>query len=68
MKNNNICDVHGDGVIAENNVYGWFVSFENRNFCLEDRKHYSGPAVVNDDKIESMISNNARDTTRDNDT
>jgi len=39
--------------------------FRNGNFNLEDRERSSRPAVIDDDKILTLIENNLRHMTRD---
>lgn len=59
-----IYTIFEDQTIAESTIHRCFARFRKGNFDLEDCKHFSRAAVIDDEQIEAPMKNNPGHTTR----
>nr|XP_003708364.1 PREDICTED: histone-lysine N-methyltransferase SETMAR-like [Megachile rotundata] len=61
---NEICEVYGEGAVAERTVRKWFARFKTGDFELEDQKRSGRPSTTDKNVIKSIIEDNPRFTLR----
>ena len=59
-----ICSVYGNGAMPESTARRWFSRFKNGNFYLKDRSHTGRPTVFDEDRLNQLLHENPRQTTR----
>ena len=59
-----ICSVYGNGAIPESTARRWFSRFKNGNFDLKDGPHTGRPTVFDEERLNQLLHENPRQTTR----
>ena len=57
-------DVYSEKSLTERLCQNWFARFRSGDFDLKNASRFGHPTEVDSDKIEAMIENNQRSTTR----
>ena len=60
----NICAVYGEDSINERTARRWFLRFREGNFGLEDTPRTGRPSEFDEERLNSLVHENPRQTTR----
>ena len=59
-----ICAVYGEGAIAERTARYWFAKFKSGNFDLKDASCSGRPSEFDEERLNQLLHEDARQTTR----
>lgn len=59
-----ICSVYGKEEMSESTARRWFSRFKNGNFDLKDGPHTGRPTVFDEERLNQLLHENPRQTTR----
>ena len=60
-----ICDVEGEGIVAQRTAAKWFKRFNDGDLNLEDKPRSGRPSLLGDDELITALKDNPSSSSRD---